>query len=221
MPWAAKYSAAESKNPAQVVGLARRRDLGVGEPAVVVDDGVDVVVADRGRLRPLVGAHLAAVGAPAAAVGDPADLLDVHVDQLAGPFTLVADGGRLRGADHLTGQRIELAQPRHVVAAQDPADTVRAGTPSSRAEPVLTPAVLEPGGDDPASTSALVRVGIECGREIGRPARRRPRRRSGRPSGERTGVRSPSPWRRERPASLLADALHEQPSAMNVRRALR
>ena len=49
---------------------------------MVVDQGVDVVVADLG-LRSRVCAVGAALGAPAAAVGDPAELLDVHVDQLA------------------------------------------------------------------------------------------------------------------------------------------
>src|ERR1700730_3968624 len=65
----------------------------------------------RSRIRPglLVGpgsGHLAAVGTPAAAVGDAADLLDVHVDQLARTVAFIANRGGLRGADHLAGHRV-------------------------------------------------------------------------------------------------------------------
>ncbi len=71
------------------------QDLGVGEPRVVVDQGVDVVVADLGLpLFSAVGGW-SAMRAPAAAVGDLADLLDVHVHQLPGPVPLVAAGGLL------------------------------------------------------------------------------------------------------------------------------
>jgi hypothetical protein len=91
------------------VGSFVGEDLGVREPAVVIDDGVDVVepiVACRSRAGRTA---LAAVCSPAATVGDPADLLDVHVDQLAWPFTLVAHRRRLRGADQASGERVALA----------------------------------------------------------------------------------------------------------------
>lgn len=61
-----------------------------------------------------------AVGAPPAAIGDPAELLDVHVDQLAGPVALVADRGLLGGADHLTADPIEVTQPWHARTEKDP-----------------------------------------------------------------------------------------------------
>ena len=63
-------------------------------------------------------ARLPAVGLPAA-VRDTANLLDVHVDQLAGACPLVADGGRFGGANDRARQRIALTQIRHFVATQD------------------------------------------------------------------------------------------------------
>jgi hypothetical protein len=54
------------------------------------------------------------------AVGDLADLFDVHVDQLTGSLTFVAEGGLLGGTDHLTGDRVTLAQLGHAVTGQDP-----------------------------------------------------------------------------------------------------
>ena len=117
-------------------GAGDQREDGQGGPAhhpggaadvldpdgVVVDDRVDVVVADLGLSTSVGRTHLSAVCAPAATVGDPSDLLDIHVDQLAGAFTFVADSGGLRGPDHLARQRVALAQPRNVMSSQDPAD---------------------------------------------------------------------------------------------------
>src|SRR5690606_3540480 len=62
----------------------------------------------------------AAVRAPATPVGDPADLLDVHVHQLAGTVAFIAHRGGLAGADHLAADRVELTQVGQSVAAQDP-----------------------------------------------------------------------------------------------------
>jgi hypothetical protein len=80
---------------------------------------------------------------PAAAVGDLADLLDIHVDQLAWVVAFVAHRGDLRGSDHLAGQRVALPQVRHPVAAQNPRDR-----PGRHAElgtdPVLAPTFLAP-----------------------------------------------------------------------------
>ena len=97
------------------------QDLAVGVAGVVIDQGVDEVVADTSTAQLLCSA----VHAPAAAVGSPADLLDVGVDQRAGIGMLVAQRGRLRCPDHDTGQRVELVQVGHGMAAQDPRD--RAG----------------------------------------------------------------------------------------------
>jgi len=48
---------------------------------VVIDGCVDVVVADRHLLVPVVDGGCAAKSAPAAAVGDAAELLHIDVDQ--------------------------------------------------------------------------------------------------------------------------------------------
>ncbi len=99
---------------------------------MVIDQRVDVVVADLGldRSRDAVG-RCRAVGAPAATVGDPAELLDVHVHQLAGPVAFVAHRGDLGGPDHLTGHRVQRAPARGTRWRARIRDTVRAGTPSS------------------------------------------------------------------------------------------
>jgi hypothetical protein len=94
-------------------------DFGVGQAGVVVDQGVDVVEPDPGPFLCPGLAVFAAVRLPSAAVVDPADLLHVHVHQLAGPAAFVADRGGLGGADHLAGQWVAVAQVRDLVAAQD------------------------------------------------------------------------------------------------------
>jgi hypothetical protein len=117
------------------------QDLGVGQPGVVIDEGVDVVVADAGSFLGTAAANGASVGAPAATVGEAADLLDVHVDQLAGVVLLVTDRGGLGGADHLPGHRVALAQVRHLVTAQDPRH--RSGRDAQLvADPVLSAPLL-------------------------------------------------------------------------------
>lgn len=65
--------------------LLVRVDLAVGEAGVVVDCGVDVVEAHAAD-RP---ARVAAQDFVTAAVGDAAELLDVDVDQFAGPVAFV------------------------------------------------------------------------------------------------------------------------------------
>jgi hypothetical protein len=65
------------------------------------------------------------VGAPAAASGDAAELLDVHVHQLAGPGAFVAHRGGLGRADHFAGHRVQHRKVGQVVAGEDARD--RAG----------------------------------------------------------------------------------------------
>jgi hypothetical protein len=89
-------------------------DLGVGQPAVVIDDGVDVGVADFwlavgvARLAwcraPVAVTLLPADVSPATAVGDVPELRHVHVDQRSGVVVLVA-------ADRLPGMPVEHRQP--------------------------------------------------------------------------------------------------------------
>lgn len=97
---------------------------------------MDVVIADPSPLLRPGGAHLTAVGLPTATIGDAADLLDIHVNQLAGSFALVADSCGLAGPDHLAGDGVALDQARHVVAAQDPRHGAR-GQPQFRTQPIL------------------------------------------------------------------------------------
>src|ERR1700722_5811057 len=83
-------------------------DLGIGEPGVVVQDGVQIAVAQlgvavavaagAGSRGPVLLALCAPGGAPATAVGDVAELLDVSVDELAGAVALVAADRDARAA---------------------------------------------------------------------------------------------------------------------------
>lgn len=96
------------------------QDLAVGQPGVIIDEGMDEVVAGldvsvTGRFS-----VFSTVGTPSAAVGDLAQFLHVHVDELSRTVALVADRGLFRGPDHFPGDRIQLGQIRDVVAAQDP-----------------------------------------------------------------------------------------------------
>ena len=82
-----------AQDPDRGGGLLVVVDLDVGDPGVVVDDGVQVGGADQrvadlacapvrsAVAGPVLVALLAADVAPAAAVGDVAELLDVDVDQ--------------------------------------------------------------------------------------------------------------------------------------------
>jgi hypothetical protein len=94
-----------------------------------------MVVADP----PAPGRHGPAVGAVAAAVGNAAQLLDIDVDQLAGPLALVAH-------DRAAGP-VGVDQPVQTVAAQHPIDG-RARHPQVVAEPVGVPG--DAGGGRPA-----------------------------------------------------------------------
>lgn len=69
--------------------------LGVGEPGVVIDGGVEVHVPGAGAgalgsAGDLVLRRPAAVDPPPSAVGDPAQLLHIDVDQVAGAVPFVA-----------------------------------------------------------------------------------------------------------------------------------
>jgi hypothetical protein len=60
-----------------------------------------------------------AVGLPPTAIWDLAELLHVHVHQLARPIPLVSDRCLLRRTDDFTTHRVGLAQVRHSVTTQD------------------------------------------------------------------------------------------------------
>jgi hypothetical protein len=115
------------------------------------------------------------VGAAAASVGGLAELVDVHVHQLAG-LAFVAQGGALRRSDHLSGHRVELAQVGHAVASQDAAHCSRWDSELG-SEPVLTAPVLvagrlrplldpsgDLGGQRVRSRGPVVQAGLALGR---------------------------------------------------------
>ncbi len=116
------------QEPGSCCALLVALDLCVGEPGVVVDGCVGVVAAGFGFSSGVGPSRLASPGPPAATVGDPTDLLDIDVDQLAKRGGFIPDRCLLRGANHVTGQRVTLGQIQHLVAAQDPADRARRHT---------------------------------------------------------------------------------------------
>lgn len=85
---AEKEQRCASMKLAQVVPVSLLR-ISAASP-VVIDGGVDVVVADPGAADLLA----AAVGTPLVAVGDPPDLLQVDVDPVTGVVAFVADRAR-------------------------------------------------------------------------------------------------------------------------------
>ena len=101
-------------------------DLGIGQPGVVIDGGVDEPMASQ---RVMVAAAAAAgavglavglAGGPAqepvaTTSGDVAQLLDIDVDQVAGMGVFLA-------ADHLAGGPVQITQAAAAAADQDAID---------------------------------------------------------------------------------------------------
>src|SRR5690625_3654297 len=135
-------------------------DLAVGQAGVVIDHGVDVVIADA--LLAVAVARGAAVGAPPAAVGDLAQLLHIHVDQLLGPASFVAHGGGLGGADLLPAHRVQLAQIGHAGAAQHPRDRA-CGHTQLGGDPVRPAPMGAAAGHDPLGHLARCAPGAAVG----------------------------------------------------------
>ena len=132
--------------------------------------------------------------APAAAVRDVAELLDIDVDQLAGPVPLIA-------ADRHPGGPVQVRQPRAAVAAQDRVHRGgRQAQPEAdpgRAQPLLTrrPTIR-------CSVRGGVRAGLAAAGTTGQPCPPCRLPVPGRPPG-RGGVRDLEPFRgpAQRPAS--------------------
>ena len=182
MPWACEEGCGAGEEAGAGVGLLVVVDLGVGQAGVVVDGGVDVVVADPGLLLRVGLAGLSAVGPPAAAVRDPSDLLHVEVEEFTGPGAFVAGMAAAFGADGLSGQRVAGRQARHLVAAQDAGhrpcgDTGFRGE-EVRPAPVSTPCIehcgLDVFGCSPRAgawaAGAVVQAVPALGPEAGHPS---------------------------------------------------
>ena len=110
---AKKRSAAHERRAGALalVGLQLR----VGDPAVVVDRDVQAGAA---------GAAGRAAAPPQravpAAIRYPRHLLDVHVDELAGPAALVAHGGDGAAPPDLAGHAVDVGEPGHPAPRHDP-----------------------------------------------------------------------------------------------------
>jgi hypothetical protein len=118
-------------------------DFAVGDAGVGVDGGVHEGVTDLGAAvaAPFGGA---AVDPPAATAWDPADLLDVDVDELAGP-------GRLDASHRLAGDAVEMVEAIHAVSGQDAVDG-RGVHPDDAGDPGWAePAAGAEGNDPPLS----------------------------------------------------------------------
>ena len=97
MPWPANQARARSKNAVTVAAFSSAEQLAVGQARVVVDDRVEVVVAERVGLLPRRCVRAIAgdrVPGPAKA----RVALDVHVQQIAGARPLIADDLLARAA---------------------------------------------------------------------------------------------------------------------------
>ena len=166
IPAAANQACGAGQNAAAVSLLLVGEDLGVGQPGVVVDGGVQVAVAeDRGwpcRVRPVrrrLRSCLRGLAgdAPAAAVGDVAELLDVDVDQLAGPVALVAADRHARWPGPGAPARAAVAGQDRVHGGGRPGPAGRRSGPG--------PAALTRRPTIRRSVRRGVRAGLDCGRE--------------------------------------------------------
>ena len=167
---------------------ARRVDLRVGEPGVVIDGRVDVVIA-LGASGDGLGALSA--GARAPAIGDPPELLDVDVDQLARPGTLVATGSP---TPRRTGSPVRASRSRNrgrpMTADHSPHG--RGGQAELGAQPVGARGA----GDAPGGSAARWPQGCDAGSaaagSVGQPGPRGPRPGSGAATCRRWRASSPA-----------------------------
>lgn len=130
--------------PGAGAGPLIAKALDVGQAGVVVDGGVEIVVADP---TPASGATTSAVDAVAAAGGDTAQLLGVDMDQVAGVGMLVA-------ADHPAGGAVQPVESVLLVADQNPVDG-----PGVQPEPSADAGRAEP------QRTQVQDLAFECDRE--------------------------------------------------------
>jgi hypothetical protein len=131
-------------------GLLIGQQFGVGQARMVIDRGVHEVVADDGMaaravLVPVAAAGGAAEHPPAAPVRDLAQLLDVHVHQLARCTVLIS---ALGSADLPSSGPVQPAQASQPVAGQHAVH--RRGVQAEQvADPRRPPPPRHPDLDDP------------------------------------------------------------------------
>jgi len=156
----AEYHAHGPRQEARRGGpLLVRKDLGVGEPGVIIDGDVDVFPADAAPPLPAVPVD----AVPDAA--DPPQLLDVEVDQLPGPGVLIAHD-RSWGLQPVQPIEPQTAELRHHGRDREPVVLGDAAT-----APALPPAPQDLAPSVPRQAlRRVVRPGravAQCGRGFG------------------------------------------------------
>jgi hypothetical protein len=105
-----------AEEPGAAVAALIGQDFGIGQPGVVVDGGMDIVIAwAMLAVASALLKRVAAMNPMAATLTEPPELLDVHVDQLAWPEAFIA-------ADQLAAGPVQQLQPPKPVVAQHPVD---------------------------------------------------------------------------------------------------
>lgn len=120
------------------------QDLGIDQPGVVVDRGVQEGMANSGTPVSFVG--LPTAGAVTAAVGDAAEFLHVHVHEIARILAFVADWFGF--ANRQTGVQVDVTQEGHVVSVEHLRHR-RLRQAQVVADPVWSPPSGEAQRDDP------------------------------------------------------------------------
>src|SRR6478609_7961193 len=102
--------------------LLIRQFLGIGQPGVVIDRGVQEGISrPLAPLRGSVPIAAPAVSVPAAAVGDPSDLLHVDVHHVAGDRVFVP----VRDLPQILAGDVQVPQPGDAAAQQNPVNRGR------------------------------------------------------------------------------------------------
>ena len=183
-------------------------DLGVDEPAAVIERGVDVAVASSG---PAVMSGVAAtVELPAAAVRDGSDLLDVDVDQLTWLFPLVAH-------DRLAAGPVTAVQAAAAGGVEDRLHR-RRGELDVVGDAVGAPTTCPSQVQHPTTDPGAVRFGERFGRD---DRSKRPASPSARNRSRHLRTVLASTWNRSavasivQPASSTSATIRRRPSGVN------
>ena len=138
-------------------GLLVGMDLGVGNPGVVINGGMEVGVANAAALG--TGYLASSPCSPAAPGGDPTQFLDIDVEELSGSVLFVA-------ADVTSGGGIKIPQPGDPETDQHPPHR-------GRIQPEVTPNHRwSPSSVDPQSNDSPLSPGWEPARTLMRSDRR-------------------------------------------------